>query len=123
MKKIILIVATLFLFSCSGSDAYQGKWKATNENGDKFDITFSSKELTIKDGKGKILTYPYTQHAVEYNNSKSTYGIAIEGKGEYSIHFPSNDETTAFIVDGNDVAIYAIDRNEYTTKKDVYKLN
>jgi ABC-type phosphate/phosphonate transport system substrate-binding protein len=84
MKKILLL-STLFLIilvSCSGSDTYQGNWKAMDPDGNKFEISFSSDSFSITDNTGKITKYAYTQHSIKTENSVETYGIKLEdGRG------------------------------------------
>jgi hypothetical protein len=56
MKKLKLVLGICCMFlilSCEGSDAYQGKWKALDLKGEKYQITFSQKEITIKNSSGK----------------------------------------------------------------------
>ena len=51
MKKLtnlILALVLISLYSCSGSDTYRGLWKAIDEKGEKFEITFNEKNISIK---------------------------------------------------------------------------
>lgn len=59
MKKIIFFISLIsFIFySCSGSDTYQGKWKAMNATGEEFEIEFLPKSFSIKDSSGKSIDY------------------------------------------------------------------
>jgi hypothetical protein len=125
MKKIhfLTVFLMLFLISCGGSDSYQGKWKATDESGAKFEISFAENEFKVKDDAGKTVAYQYTQHSIQHKNSESTYGIELEDGRKYAIYFPSSDESTAYIIDGAGRMIYTISRDEYKTSRDVYKLN
>lgn len=119
----LLILFLLVLTSCSGSDTYQGKWKATNADGKKFDIAFLPKNFTIKDETGDSSKYDYTQNSVEINNFVETYGIKLSDGRTYSIHFPiASDESIGVILDGAGKPAYTICRDDYKTLDDVYQL-
>lgn len=125
MKKIILLVSIMFvlLISCSGSDSYQGKWKATDPDGGKFEINFSPKEFTLKDSTGKTANYSYSQNSVKYENSIEIYGIKLDDGRTYEVYFPTADETTALLKDQNGRVLFTMNRNEYVTQDDVYRLD
>ena len=125
MKKYIngfLVTLALFLASCSGSDMYQGNWKATDANGNKFDITFEAKSFKIKDMDGKTVTHEYTQNSVKIENSIRTYGIHLGDGRAYNIFFPfANDTSKAVIMIGSQ-PVYTMSRNSYIEYKDLYQL-
>lgn len=126
MRKIINLLLGLVLislYSCSGSDTYRGLWKAINENGEKFEITFDAKNFTVKDSAGQIKTYKYRQNSVSIQNSVETYGIEVSDGRAYLINFPiANDETKAVIKDDTGRPIYIIGRGKYIKYEDVYGL-
>jgi hypothetical protein len=50
MEKIKLVLVNcllLLLYSCGSSEDYQGKWKAVNLDGDKYEITFLQKKTAF----------------------------------------------------------------------------
>lgn len=121
--NLLLILFVLILSSCSGSDTYQGKWKATNPEGKKFEIEFLPKNFKIKDEAGDSSNFAYTQHSVEIKNFVETYGIKLNDGRTYSIHFPlAEDESVGVMIDGAGNPVYTICRNEYKTLDDIYKL-
>ena len=125
IKRInqLLVLFLLILSSCSGSKTYQGKWKATDPSGKKFDIEFSPKSFTIKDETGDSSNFEYTQNSIKIENSIETYGIQLGDGRVYQIHFPiATDESIGVILDGAGNLNYTIDRSEYKTLQDVYKL-
>ena len=126
MKNINLlpVLFLVILSSCSGSDKYQGKWKATDSKKNKFEIIFSPNSFSVKDSTGKSNEYPYTQNSYKSENSIESYGINLEDGRGYQIYFPkSNDETVALIKDEHGMPIYTISRNDYLNYEDIYKLN
>jgi hypothetical protein len=125
MKKIyLLLVFTLILLSsCEGSDSYQGKWKALNSKGERFEITFTPKTFLIKSSTGKSQKYNYTQNSIKSENSIETYGIRVEEGEGYEIFFPFEDESIGLIRDENGVPIFTISRKNYITYDELYKLN
>ena len=111
------------MYSCSGSDTYRGLWKAINERGEKFEITFDAKNFTVKDSSGQVKTYTYTQNSVSIKNSVENYGIKVSDGKDYRISFPvANDETKGAIQDATGRPIYIIDRSNYIKYEDVYGL-
>lgn len=127
MKKLqigLFSIIVGILFSCSGSNTYQGSWKALDENGHKFEIVFEPKAFTIKDSLGQNKRYEYTQKSYEMSNSIKTYGIALEDGRAYKIHFPKpKDINIGLILDDNDKPIYTLSRQKYVTYDGIYKLN
>ncbi len=125
MKKCSIILFYLFiiLVSCAGSDSYQGKWKALDSNGEKFEINFSPTKFSIKDSIGKSKVYEYTQNSIKSENSVETYGILLNDGRGYQIYFPKNDESVGLILDENGEQMYTISRKDYITYEDIYKLN
>ncbi|HYG14726.1 MAG TPA: hypothetical protein VEC12_03165 [Bacteroidia bacterium] len=125
MKKLNLLLAVLLviLASCSGSDTYQGKWKATDAAGNKFEIDFAPKSVTIKGSKGDSTLYEYTQNSINIENSVETYGINLDDGRTYSIHFPiADDESKGVIMGPSGNLIYTIDRKKFTMYEGIYKL-
>ncbi len=126
MKKITLLFSALLLTlltACSGSDTYRGKWKATDSDGNKFQIDFSEKSFVVDDGSQKKNKFDYTQNSVSMKNSTTTYGIELSDGRHYSIYFPTNDESQAFILDDAGARLYTISRKDYKTANEVNRLN
>lgn len=125
MKKNSLILFTLFivLISFAGSDSYQGKWKAMDSNGEKFEIIFSPTKFSIKDSKGISKFYEYAQNSIKSENSVETYGILLKDGRGYQIYFPKKDESVGLIFDENGEQMFTISRKSYIAYKDIYKLN
>jgi hypothetical protein len=48
------LIFIVILSGCSGSEVYQGIWKATDSEGNKFEIDFEPKSFTVKDANGKV---------------------------------------------------------------------
>lgn len=119
--SLLIIIATLI--SCSGSDTYRGLWKATDTNGNKFEINFEAKSFVIKDSLGKSNKYEYTQNSVKTENFVETYGIKLSDGRGYQINFPnSKDESIGLIFDENGNGLYTISRKDYIKYQDIYKL-
>jgi hypothetical protein len=121
--NLLLGLVLISLYSCSGSDTYRGPWKAINEKGEKFDITFEAKRFTVKDSSGKINTYQYKQNSVSIQNAVETYGIQVSDGRAYLINFPiANDETKGVIKDAAGMPIYLIGRTAYVKYEEIYGL-
>lgn len=126
MKNIATLPVLLvtILCSCSGSDKYQGKWKAMDLKSHKYEIVFSPNSFSVQDTTGKLTNFSYTQNSYYSANSIETYSIQLEDGRGYQIHFPrANDESVALIKDENGVSVYMISRKDYQTYEDIYKLN
>jgi hypothetical protein len=126
MKKttnFLLVSVIIFLHSCSGSDTYRGLWKATDPGGEKFEITFDAKNLSVKDSTGKISKFEYSQNSISIQNSVETYGIKIKDGRGYLIIFPiADDESKGIITDAAGNLVYTISKQEYIKYADIYKL-
>ncbi|MCL9809789.1 hypothetical protein [Flavobacterium luminosum] len=126
MKKIgvlLLVIIGLTLIGCSGSDTYRGNWKGMTPNGEKVEIVFEAKKLTLSDDSKKSVTHNYSQNSVNIVNSIETYGIKLDDGRGYQINFPiANDESIGLIKDENNNVLYSISRKEYINPKDIYKL-
>jgi hypothetical protein len=126
MKKINIIIYTILsiiIGSCSGSETYRGSWKATNNEGSHFDITFDAKRFIIKDSTNIKDTFKYMQNAISIENGVSTYGIQISDGRNYKITFPlSNNNSVGFMTDDDGNSIYTISRKNYLSHEDIYKL-
>jgi len=127
MKTCYLITsfffALLVLASCSGSDVYQGHWKATDPDGKKYEINFEPEIFSIKDQSGHVDKFEYTQNSIKIENSVKTYGIHISDGRAYTIFFPiANDTSKAVILFQNTQPLYTISRTSYIEYKDLYKL-
>jgi hypothetical protein len=119
----LLGLISILLYSCSGSDTYRGLWKATDSKGEKFEITFDAKSISIKDSTGKASNFKYTQNSVSIENSVETYGIKISDGRGYFINFPiADDESKGIIKDDGGSPVYTIGRGEYLMYEDIYKL-
>lgn len=126
MKRVALLFIGfigLLLIGCSGSDAYQGKWKGMTPDGDKVQFTFEPKKFTINDSTQKAKTYNYTQNSVNINNGVRTYGIKLEDGREYKVHFPvSGNESVGLIMAENGSVLYSVSREDYIKSDDIYSL-
>jgi len=121
--NLLLFPLIVILSSCSGSDVYQGNWKATDANGNKFEINFEPKKFSIKNVDGSIETYEYTQNSVKIENSVKTYGIKLSDGRAYHILFPIANETSkGVILLNNNMPLYTISRLSYIQYEDLYKL-
>ena len=76
MKKLtnfILALVLISLYSCSGSDTYRGLWKAIDEKGEKFEITFDEKNISMKYmSTCRLISYKYPQNSVSIQNAVET---------------------------------------------------
>lgn len=126
MKKLIYLLPFVFivlLSACSGSETYRGQWKATDADGNKYDITFAENSFTVKDTTGKSSDFKYTQNSVNIENGVETYGIKLEDGRDYQINFPiAKTENKGIIKDGNGVPVYTISKNSYLRYEDLYIL-
>ncbi len=124
MKKfsLLLLPLVILLSGCSGSDAYQGDWKATNPKGKKFQMNFEPKSFTVERNDSIIATFSYSQNSISIENGVTTYGIKLNNGRQYNITFPiSGDKTKGVITMENEQPIYIISRTSYLDYKDVYK--
>lgn len=122
--SIFIAFLLLFLSACSGSETYRGNWKAMDLKGNKFEINFDAKSLSISDSSGKEKKLEYTQQSVHINNSEGTYGIRLADRGLYEIYFQDvKDASLGLIRDGNGTPMYTISRTDYVRYEDMYKLN
>lgn len=121
-KNILLLLFPFLLLSCEGSDTYQGKWKALDKEGNKLEIEFFPKKLTLLDSLGKSINYEYTQNSIESDNSIKTYGITLSDGRIYQIYFPKKDCSIGLILDENDNQIFTLSRNSYVDFDEIYKL-
>ncbi len=120
MRNVFLIVIVLIFASCSGSDVYRGNWKATNEDGNKLEITFSENDLTINEN-GESKKFEYSQNSINITNSVETYGIQLDDGKSFQIHFPiPDDESKGAILDASGRPLFIISRNEYLNYEDVF---
>lgn len=126
MKSFILFsisILLLFIAACSGSDTYRGNWKATDTQGNKFNIDFQENSLTIKDSAGSSTKFEYTQNSVNINNGVETYGIQLGDGRAYNINFPiADDESKGTISDANGYLSYAISRTDFKSYNELFKL-
>ncbi len=126
MKKYIQLYAftiLLFLASCSGSSVYQGNWKGTDPENNKFEIDFEPKSFKITDADGNTTAYQYTQNSVQINNSEKKYEIQLSDGRKYMILFPiSSDTTKAILTLENGQPQYVISRTSYISHEELYKL-
>lgn len=121
LTNFLLALVLISLYSCSGSDTYRGIWKALNVKGEKLEINFEAKNLTIKDSAGQIKTYEYKQNSVSIQNSVETYGIQVSDGKSYQINFPvANDETMGVIKDAAGTPLYIIGRSRYVQYEEIY---
>ena len=122
-SNFLLALLLISLYSCSGSDTYRGAWKALNVKGQKLEINFDAKKVTIKDSAGQIKSYEYKQNSVSIQNSVETYGIQVSDGKTYSINFPiADDETKGVIKDAAGSPLYIIGRSGYVQYEEIYGL-
>ena len=122
MKKYFYVLIAFIIFSCGGSDTYQGKWKAMDASKAKFDIVFSTKSFSITDSIGKTKSYDYNQNSFAFENSTATYGIELGDGRAYEIYFPTSSREVALILDENKNQMFTISRKDYINYDDIYKL-
>jgi hypothetical protein len=126
MKKIKLIF-TLFLisllYSCGGSESYQGKWKALDLKGNRYEITFTDNKVSLKDSSGKVTTHSYFQtsmgHVGSSNNFTDTFEIRLNNGIKYQIFFPKEEQNCGLIRYGS--GIFSISRKGYLTVDEINK--
>ena len=126
MKKIKLFF-TLFLisllYSCGGSESYQGKWKALDLKGNKYEITFTENEVSLKDSLGKLTKQSYVQtsmaHEGSSNNFSDTFEIRLNNGLKYQIFFPNDEQNCGIIRYGS--GIFSISRKDYLTVGQINK--
>ena len=130
LKLALFICIISLISSCDGAETYQGKWKALNSKGEKYEITFSSEEIIIKDSLGKSTKNSYIQtgcgHYGYSDKSIDTYKILLNNIQSYQIHFPKKDENIGLIyivLDEGESLMYTISRKSYLTYEDINKLN
>ncbi|PZP49318.1 MAG: hypothetical protein DI598_08195 [Pseudopedobacter saltans] len=120
--SVLLIVIVFVLFGCSGSDVYRGNWKALTLNGEKAELTFEPKKLTIRDS-ANTRTIEYTQNSVEIKNAVKSYGINLKDSRRYKLYFPNaKDLNVGVITDENGNIIYTIGRKDFVSFEDINKL-
>ena len=126
MKKhlpIYAFVIIVLLASCQGSTVYQGNWKATDVDNNKYEIDFEPKSFKITDSVGKVSAYQYTQNSVSIENSVKKYGLQLNDGRMYFIVFPlSNDTTKAIMTLENNQAVYVLCRTSHIAYEELYKL-
>jgi uncharacterized lipoprotein YehR (DUF1307 family) len=120
MKKIKLVIVNclfLLLYSCGSSDDYQGKWKAVNLEGEKHEITFLQKKITIREISGNTVQYSFIQTGMGHQGSTErtidNYTILLNNGAKYQIYFPKNDETMGIILDENGAPLFTISRKDF----------
>ncbi|GAB3721579.1 hypothetical protein GCM10028861_21960 [Flavobacterium koreense] len=104
------------IYACGGSESYQGKWKALDTKGNKFEITFTENKLLIKDSLGELSTYNYVQHSAGHigssNNFTDSFEIQLNNGLDYQIFFPMDDQNVG-VIKHNGENIYSISKKEY----------
>lgn len=123
MKKIthiLLILVAMYLVSCSGSDTYRGHWKATDNDGLHYDISFKANRFNIRNEQGEITHFNYTQNTINITNSIETYGIQLDDGRNCQINFPiPDDESVGIITDGIGNILYTISRDKYINSNEI----
>lgn len=126
MKKIKLLFTLLLislLYSCGGSESYQGKWKALDLKGNKYEINFTQNKVSLKDSLGKLTTQSYVQTSVGHegssNNFSDTYEIILNNGIKYQIFFPKDEQNCGLIRYGG--GIFSISRKDYLTVDEIKK--
>jgi len=121
-RILLIILITILIGGCSGSDTYRGNWFAVDENGSHIEIVFGENDFSITEN-GKTEHFEYTQNSVNISNSVETYGINLTDGRRFQIHFPiAHDESKGAILDANGRPQYIISRDDYIGYKDVYGL-
>lgn len=122
IRPIWIVLVTIFLGACSGSETYRGSWKATNEEGTQLEILFNEKDFSITEDQ-KIEKFDYSQNAVNIRNSVETYGIQLGDGRSFQIYFPiPDDESKGAILDAQGEVLYIISRTDYLGYDDVFGL-
>jgi hypothetical protein len=122
-QSILLCSILLLIISCSGSDAYRGNWKATDEDGNKLDFNFEPKNFYVTDSAHKVVKFKYSQNSVKIENGIKTYGLELSDGRHYFIKFPIVRETNKAVIYHEDGSVaYTICRTEYIRYDDLYKL-
>lgn len=127
MKQInilLLGIITLLITSCSGSDFYQGQWKAMDTDEAKYEISFEANNFHLKDATGETKSFEYKQISVNVTNGVKTYGIKISDGRNYLLHFPiPKDPSIGIIQDPNGHTLFTIGRDGFISYEDIYDLN
>ncbi len=120
----ILGLSAILFAGCSGSDTYRGNWKGMSPDGEKVNITFDARRMTINDGSQESVALNYTQNKVSIKNSVETYGIKLEDGRGYQLTFPiADDESVGLLQDERGNLLYTISRKGYIKSEDIYKLS
>lgn len=123
IKLIFIIFLISLLYSCGGSESYQGKWKALDLKGNKYEIVFTENKVSIRDGLGNLTTHNYVQNSVAHegssNNFADTYEIRLNNGQKYQIFFPKDEQNCGVIRYGN--GIFSISRKNYLTVDEITK--
>lgn len=126
MKNLVsffVFSSLFFLLSCSGSENYRGDWKATDPQGNQYNIHFEEKRFSLKDASGQETYFDYTQNEVINENGIMSYGIKLGDGRKLQVRFPFDaDLTKGFILDANNHVMYTISRDRFMKYEEVYKL-
>lgn len=124
IKHILVLFVMVVLTACSGSDTYRGDWKAINNQGEKYQLTFEAKSFVVTNAKGETTNYNYTQNKVSISNGVETYGLNLEDGRKYQLNFPlPEDESVGVLLDANGKVLYTIGRDEYITYDAIFALD
>ncbi len=118
---LVLMSMALIMAACSGSETYQGDWKAMAPDGVKADLHFDAKTFTETDSAGVSTSFQYSQNSVNIANGVKSFGIQLKEGGAYRIVFPiSGDVTKGVITTEVGNVLYTICRTGYVTYEEVY---
>ncbi len=121
--QLLFFAALVTLNSCSGSEDYRGDWKATDPQGNQFEINFEEKSLSLRNSNGELTQYDYTQNEVINDAGVLSYGIQLGDGRKLQVRFPfDTDLSKGFILDANNHVMYTICRTRYMRYEEVYQL-
>lgn len=122
--EVSFLILLLVFGSCSGSDEYIGNWKATNPNGEKFNIQFEPETLTIISAKHDTTIIGYNQLGYTWEGGIETFGIKLDDGRRYDVKFPvPTDSVSALILEQTQqTTLYVLHRTEFKDFYDVHRI-
>lgn len=100
MNRAYLFFILLLLFaSCTGNERYYGTWKALNMKGEKLEITFKEKSLSIAPLNSKSITTPYSQIGIGLKYGNQRFLFRLKGGKDYYITIPNKDNPRIALIE------------------------